>query len=152
MHFYDYNADSFTVSSFPTPRFASEYGYQSYPSIESFWTATNNSEDFLITSEFMNHRQHHPNGNNENLNLISQQVQLPDQTSENYAKAVVYFSQIIQAQSIKIETEHYRSFKGRLNNLQQGYTMGALYWQLNDVWVAPTWSGMGETCLHLDSF
>lgn len=54
-----------------------------------------------------------------------------------------YFFKIYQAVAIKAETEHYRSFMGRLNEEGKGWTYGALYWQLNDVWVAPTWSGIG---------
>lgn len=91
----------------------------------------------------MEFRQHHPGGNTQNLALIQQQLQLPDNESSNYVAAVIYFSQILQAQAIKTETEHYRSFKGRLDTSGRGNTMGALYWQLNDVWVAPTWSGIG---------
>lgn len=45
--------------------------------------------------------------------------------------------------STKIETEHYRRYRSSLNSKGEGYTMGALYWQLNDVWVAPTWAGIG---------
>lgn len=47
--------------------------------------------------------------------------------------------------AVKIETEHYRRWKSVLNEKShEGRTMGALVWQLNDVWVAPTWSGIGK--------
>lgn len=49
----------------------------------------------------------------------------------------MYFSQISQAMVVKIETEVYRVERGGIMN-----TMGALYWQLNDVWVAPSWSSI----------
>ncbi|XP_044264654.1 beta-mannosidase-like [Tribolium madens] len=145
VHFYSYKDDSWAPETFPIPRFASEFGYQSMPSIESWLTATDNLEDLKPDSAFMDYRQHHPGGNDENVNLIELQMRLPDPSSENYVKAFIYFSQILQAQSMKVQTEHYRSFKGRVNENGEGNTMGALYWQLNDVWVAPTWSGIDFT-------
>ncbi|EFA06933.2 Beta-mannosidase-like Protein [Tribolium castaneum] len=145
VHFYDYTSDSWAPETFPIPRFASEYGYQSMPSIESWLTATASLDDLRPDSAFMDYRQHHPGGNDQNVDLIELQMQLPDPESENYVKAFIYFSQILQAQAMKIQTEHYRSFKGRVNEKGEGNTMGALYWQLNDVWVAPTWSGIDFT-------
>lgn len=53
-----------------------------------------------------------------------------------------------------METEYYRQWRSYVDNEFKGYTMGALYWQLNDVWVAPTWSGIGKSIkkkLHLMS-
>jgi len=49
-----------------------------------------------------------------------------------------YLSQCNQALCIKSETERYRRLRG---NPRVG-TMGALYWQLNDIWQAPTWAGL----------
>lgn len=49
----------------------------------------------------------------------------------------IYLSQLSQAMAIKAETEVYRSGRDTFMN-----TMGALYWQLNDVWVAPSWSSI----------
>lgn len=54
-----------------------------------------------------------------------------------YVETLIYFSQISQAMTIKAETEVYRIEQDGLMK-----TMGALYWQLNDVWVAPSWSSI----------
>ncbi|RZC41640.1 beta-mannosidase-like [Asbolus verrucosus] len=143
--FYDYESDSWDPATFPVPRFASAYGYQSMPAVDSWLTATTDIDHLNPDSAFMDHRQHLPNGTRYITDLIDLQLPSPNQTDENYHQIFFYYSQIIQAQSVKIETEHYRSFKGRLDEAGQGNTMGALYSQLNDVWVAPTFSGMDYT-------
>ena len=45
--------------------------------------------------------------------------------------------------SIKTEVEHYRRMRYSIIE-GEGRTMGALYWQLNDIWQAPTWASIGE--------
>ena len=55
----------------------------------------------------------------------------------------LYLSQITQAEELRTETEVYRRAKSRLDN-DSGYgmTMGALYWQLNDIWPGASWTSL----------
>lgn len=52
--------------------------------------------------------------------------------------------QMHQAQAIKTETEHYRRHRYQLADNGAGLTMAALYWQLNDIWQAPSWASIGK--------
>jgi beta-mannosidase len=46
-----------------------------------------------------------------------------------------YQSQVLQAASVRCAVEHWRRCAP--------WTAGALFWQLNDTWVAPTWAAVG---------
>src|SRR4051812_1296506 len=59
---------------------------------------------------------------------------------ETFSNAI-YLTQAMQALCIKTETEYYRSLRSESG----AYTMGALYWQLNDIWQAPTWASVEYT-------
>ena len=43
---------------------------------------------------------------------------------------------------MQTESEHYRRYRATLDSGGYGLTMCALYWQLNDVWAAPTYSSI----------
>uniref|UniRef100_T1GYJ2 Beta-mannosidase n=1 Tax=Megaselia scalaris TaxID=36166 RepID=T1GYJ2_MEGSC len=62
---------------------------------------------------------------------------LPLSSDKRYIEALCYMSQISQAMGIKTQSEVYRVHRDLEAN-----TMGALYWQLNDVWIAPSWSSI----------
>jgi beta-mannosidase len=49
-------------------------------------------------------------------------------------EAQAYLSQLNQAWCMKVAVEHFRHL--------QPFTMGALYWQLNDCWPAASWSSL----------
>ena len=81
-------------------------------------------------------------GNFEIEQFIKQHYDLPlSKDDMNYSRFMMYLSQIVQATCIKYESEHYRRLQGNLIN-GQGHTMGALYWQLNDIWQAPSWASI----------
>ncbi|CAG4957469.1 unnamed protein product [Colias eurytheme] len=134
-HYYNYLSDNWDANIYPQTRFASEYGFQSFPSLKTMRTATNNTEDFSLYSKYSKHRQHSPNGNTNIRIQIKKHLKL-DSDDKKYFEKFVFYSQITQAMAMKTETEFYRQSQA------DWYTMGALYWQLNDVWQAPSWSGI----------
>ncbi|XP_017849592.1 beta-mannosidase [Drosophila busckii] len=134
VHYYNHLADAWDTSLYPRGRFASEYGFQSLPRYTA-WTRIQNKEDEL--SALMSHRQHHPLGMLPITTLVSSHLPLPLPDDTTYEQALIYLSQVAQALATKLETELYRSLRDTQHN-----TMGALYWQLNDVWIAPSWSSI----------
>jgi len=141
VHFYDYQMDCWNVSGYPKPRFASEYGFQSYPSFETL-SEVSIPEDWTYNSAFMDHRQHHGNGNEQMLDQAKKHFKLP--SSYDWLKKfkdTLFLTQVTQARCMKVETEHYRRLQSELIQ-GQGRTMGTIYWQLNSIWQAPTWSSL----------
>lgn len=143
VHFYNYLLNSWNKNNYPRTRFASEYGFQAMPQLESWLSVTDSVANLHPDSEFLKHRQHLHLGNDYFKLLITYELSLPNINSSNYVNAFIFYSQIIQAVAIKYESEYYRQWRSVLNSDSTGLTMGALYWQLNDVWVAPTWAGIG---------
>ncbi|OQV25827.1 Beta-mannosidase [Hypsibius exemplaris] len=141
-HFYSYLVDPWDWKLYPPTRFASEYGFQSWESVESL---ANYSlpEDRTYHSEFANHRQHHPLGQIEMLFEISRRFKLP---SEPYGQrdfpGIVYLTQVNQAMALKTETEYYRRMQDTFLADSSGGTQGALYWQLNSIWPSASWSSI----------
>ncbi|XP_064440948.1 beta-mannosidase isoform X3 [Mirounga angustirostris] len=146
VHFYDYISDCWNWKVFPKARFVSEYGYQSWPSFSTL-EKVSSEEDWSYNSKFSLHRQHHADGNNEMLLQIGFHFKLPESTDTLQTfKDTIYLTQVMQAQCVKIETEFYRRSRSEIVD-GQGYTMGALYWQLNDIWQAPSWASLADSQL-----
>jgi hypothetical protein len=88
----------------------------------------------------MMERQHHPNGNPE---LVGQDLMFfkapNDDGSADSFEAFIYQTQAVQALCIGTQASFYRAARnmsGARNN------MGSLYWQLNDIWQAPSWASL----------
>uniref|UniRef100_A0A3B4B7I1 Beta-mannosidase n=1 Tax=Periophthalmus magnuspinnatus TaxID=409849 RepID=A0A3B4B7I1_9GOBI len=140
-HFYSYTHDCLDWTSFPRTRFASEYGFQSWPSLSTLQQVSI-EDDHRYDSTFSSHRQHHDNGNQQMLQQAALHYNLPNST-DTYKRYIdtLYITQVMQAQCVKAQSEFYRRSQSELIE-GKGLTMGALYWQLNDIWQAPSWSSI----------
>jgi len=119
---------SFDAFTRVTPRFCSEFGYQSLPSLPTIATYCP-GDQYNLTSPVMEHHQRNERGNSKILEMFSRYFRIP----EGFA-ALVYLSQVQQALAIKTAVEYWR--------LQQPVCMGTLYWQLNDNWPVSSWSSL----------
>lgn len=96
---------------------------------------TSHADDNI--TEIIDHRQHFPLGNSPIISLIERHVKLPPTNDPRFFDVLIYYSQLSQAIAVKVETETYR-----IGRFHEWNTMGTLYWQLNDVWAAPSWSSI----------
>jgi len=142
VHHYDYSSDSWNWRNYPEAKFVSEYGYQSYPSLRSLQSVLPSEQLVYPLSGMLKHRQHHDFGDQEIEAQILRKMKLPKYNSKESLNQFIYLSQISQAMAIKVQTEFYRRNRDFDPNTGLGMTMGALYWQLNDVWQAPSWSSI----------
>ncbi|KAG7234597.1 hypothetical protein INR49_002226 [Caranx melampygus] len=140
-HFYSYVLNCWDWRTFPRTRFASEYGFQSWPSFSTLQPVSVR-EDWSYSSEFTSHRQHHEGGNQQMLLQAALHFNLPNSTDPlRRFTDTLYITQVMQAQCVKSQTEFYRRSQTEIVE-GKGHTMGALYWQLNDIWQAPSWSSV----------
>lgn len=109
-------------------RFASEFGFQSFPVPETINSFTE-PDDRNIASRIMEHHQRAPQGNTDIVNKMLQCFRMPTSFDN-----MLWLSQILQGESVKNICEHFRRNMPR--------TMGALYWQLNDCWPVASWSSI----------
>jgi beta-mannosidase len=111
-----------------TPRFMSEFGFQSFPELATISTFAK-PEEFDIGSPTMRAHQKNTGGNERILTYMLREYREP----KDFA-SFVYLSQVQQAEAIKTGAEHFRRLRPR--------TMGAMYWQLNDCWPVASWSSI----------
>lgn len=110
-------------------RYASEFGFQSFPSVKTIETITDDPRDMNIFSYVMEKHQRNFGANGKIMNYLQQTYRYP------YSfETVIYASQLLQADAIRYGVEHFRRNRGRC--------MGAIYWQLNDCWPVASWASI----------
>lgn len=109
-------------------RFCSEYGYESLPNIKTIDAFCPENERNLVSYTMESH-QKSCGGNVKIMKYLADQYLIP-----TTLEAIVYASQLNQANAIKYGVEHFRRCRG--------YTMGSVYWQLNDCWPVASWSSI----------
>ncbi|KAF4634563.1 hypothetical protein G7Y89_g3535 [Cudoniella acicularis] len=149
---YDYNsAEAFNLSTYPVGRFANEFGYHSMPSLQT-WQQALVPEDLHFNSSTIVLRNHHyPAGGPYTDNFRNSSLGMAEMTiaAERYypvpyfTDSVANFSawchttQIFQADFYRSQITYYRRGSGMRER-----QLGSLYWQLEDIWQAPTWAGI----------
>lgn len=109
-------------------RFLSEFGFQSFPCLKTVETFTE-KEDRNVFSRVMEMHQRNSAANGKIMNYLSATYLYPKDFEH-----LLYASQLLQADAIRYGVEHFRRHRGRC--------MGAVVWQLNDIWPVASWSGI----------
>lgn len=109
-------------------RYLSEFGFQSFPSLETVKTFTQ-EEDRNIFSYVMEKHQRNNAANGAIMRYMAATYLYPTNFD-----TLLYASQLLQADAIRYGVEHFRRNRGRC--------MGTVYWQLNDCWPVASWSSI----------
>jgi beta-mannosidase len=130
MHYWQVWHGGKTFESFYTvrPRFCSEFGYQSYPSLPTVKTFCPESDYNIQSKSFSNH-QKNAQGNSIIANMFKNYFKVPKTFVDQ-----LYLSQVQQSLAIRMGVEFWRTLKP--------ITRGFLYWQLNDCWPVCSWSSI----------
>jgi beta-mannosidase len=120
------------------PRFCSEFGFQSYTSLDVIRTFADEA-DLNIASPVMESHQKNAGGNARIAETMFRYFRFPKDFGN-----FIWLSQVQQGLAIQTAVDYWRSLKP--------HCMGALYWQLNDTWPVASWSsldyGGGWKLLH----
>ena len=111
-----------------TSRFMSEYGFQSFPTLDSVARYAP-QDQWRIDSPIMLSHQRHPRGNQLVKTYMDRDFRVP----KDFA-SFLYMSQVLQATVIQYGAEAHRR--------RWPYNAGSLYWQLDDCWPVASWSGI----------
>ena len=116
-------------------RFVSEYGFQAFPDMQTIEAFTLPQDRTSLSTPVMKDHQKAvagPGSSNGYETIHDYMLQYFGQPKD--FASMVYVSQVLQAEGIKVIAEHLRQDRPR--------TMGSLFWQLNDCWPGVTWSSI----------
>lgn len=119
-----------------TARFVSEYGFQSYPELESVRQYAEPKDMQLHSPVMLSHqrcmadeRKDKEYGNR----LITTYMERLFRPPKDFS-SFLYVSQLLQAEGVKIAIEAHRC--------SMPTCMGSLYWQIDDCWPVASWSSI----------
>ncbi len=111
------------------PRFCSEFGFESFPCMDTLKAFVHDQREMNPFSRVMESHQKCLSGNATILFYLSQTLRYPFSMEK-----LVHASQFLQAEAVRAGVEHWRRNRGRC--------MGAIYWQINDCWPVASWAGI----------
>ena len=110
-------------------RFVSEYGFQSFPEMRTVESFTEAGDRTGIFTPVMLVHQKSPIGN-----ALIYEYLLRDYPEPKDFPSLLYVSQVLQAEGVKVGAEHLRCDRPRC--------MGSIFWQLNDCWPVASWASI----------
>lgn len=131
-HYWGVWAGSEPVAAYlrETPRFMSEYGLQSWPVQATVDTVATRDEQRVNGPVIRAHQKFMAGeGNRRLLHYIEAAYGEPRSFAD-----FIYLGQVMQAEGVALAALHHRA--------SRPWTMGSLYWQLNDVWPGASWSSL----------
>jgi beta-mannosidase len=149
---YNYRAGvAFDIGTYPRGRFANEFGFHSMPSVDSWRPVLPPAELHFNSSTIQLRNHHYPSGGLNTSNFANSTKGMGEMTMAaqlyypvpNKTDPLANFSswihttQVFQADYYKSQIQFYRAGSGLPER-----NLGCLYWQLEDIWQAPTWAGI----------
>lgn len=149
---YNYAASqAFDVTTYPQGHFANEFGFQSMPSVDTWRPVLREDEMSFNSTTVLLRNHHYPAGglftdnfanSTKGMGEMTVAAQLyypvPNKTdSMGNFSSWIHTTQVFQADYYKAQIQYYRAGSGRPER-----QLGSLYWQLEDIWQAPTWAGI----------
>ncbi len=133
MHYWEvWGNPAYPVSKYLqiTPRFMSEYGLQAWPVQATIDAFAKREQQGLDTPVIEAHQKFLAGqGNQRLMKYVNEEFG----ATKDFAE-FAYLSQVMQAEGIELAALHHRA--------SRPYTMGSLYWQLNDVWPGASWASV----------
>jgi beta-mannosidase len=127
MHFYIAVVDlPFKAYLETRSRFFSEHGFQSWPGKKTVYNFTSTS-DRVKNSPVMNAHNKAMGGNA----IFDKYIAMSYRDPKDF-DSYLYVTQVLQAEGMKMALETHRRW--------MPYTMGSLFWQMNDVWPVASWA------------
>ena len=132
MHFWSvwHEGKSFSHYRDVRPRFCSEFGFQSFTSL-NIARSFASGDDLNIASPVMESHQKNAGGNARIAETMFRYFRFPMDFGN-----FVYLSQVQQGLAIKTAVDYWRSLKP--------HCMGTLVWQLNDTWPVASWASLNH--------
>jgi beta-mannosidase len=156
--YYNFDAgQAFNNSAYPVGRFATEFGFHSMPSLQTWQQVAPPEELHFNSSIVLVHNHHYSpspslipvrNPNQTELSLggmgqmtiaVEDYYPIPPNDPSSIANfsSWIYSTQVFQADLMMNQISSYRIGSGKPER-----NLGTLYWQLNDIWRAPTWASL----------
>jgi beta-mannosidase len=157
--YYNYEAtQAFNTSAYPIGRFATEFGFHSMPSLQTWQQVAPPSDLYFNSSTILLHNHHYVTDtstlltadySNQTKASLGGQGQMtiagetyypvPPKNDSSIANFTswIYTTQVFQAEFARSQISFYR-----IGSALPQRTLGALYWMLNDIWQAPSWAGL----------